>query len=91
MWIEKLSIGTRQTRSLGEGAGLAADLARRIEELRSEEGDITELAGDVAGMWEKVGGELKGDDLDLGDPAALVGLLDEVEALLLSRLQGGGA
>ncbi len=97
IWLEKICLKTKPLLETGGGVDLDSPLAgllRSIENLsltQSCQDQIPELAA----MLSKLPPEIKGGEepFDLGDPAKLRQMQDEVKELLLGRLlrQGGGS
>jgi DNA repair exonuclease SbcCD nuclease subunit len=89
LWVERIKIQTRPRRaSLAGGDGPIEELSAVLEELRTDETRVKDLAGLFKDLRLKLPPELlEGPEaLALDDPAWLRGAIDSAEALLLSRL-----
>jgi exonuclease SbcD len=98
VWIEKVRLRTRRPedfRGLEERDDALGGLLRSVRALGGDETGLAALADDFAELKRKLPLELfDGETLDPTDPAALRGLLGDVEELLLARLlnrEGGEA
>lgn len=95
IWVEKVRLRTMPVREDGTmtSEGPMFELLRSLEELRDDPELRLKLADELGDLRRKLPDELlRGDDsIGLDDPAALRELLDEVQPLLVSRLQEGGA
>jgi len=91
VWIEKVGIETRSTFDLArirQEPTAVGYLARRLEAIRGDAGELEELASVFADLDKKLPADLREGDspLRLSDPASVRALLEDVEAMLLSRL-----
>lgn len=92
VWIEKVKLQTRppaaQVDQLDDRADAVGDLLKFLRDASSNEALLTDLAGDLADLTQKLPTDLNDgpEPLNLHDPATIAGLLPEVEALLTSRL-----
>jgi hypothetical protein len=91
VWIEKVGIETRSTFDLArirQEPTAVGYLARRLEAIRGDDGEIEALASVFADLDKKLPAELREGDsaLTLTDPARVRELLKDVEAMLLPRL-----
>lgn len=95
VWLEKVKLGVTPPRSAGvageEGEAIAA-VREALSGLREDEAARAELASTLAALRSKLGGDLP-RLTELGCPDltddSMTALLDDVEQLLLSQLQGG--
>ncbi|HMP78470.1 MAG TPA: DNA repair exonuclease [Pirellulaceae bacterium] len=95
VWIEQVKWRTSPARKRQadlDHTGPLGTLLSYVEELRQQEAPWTTLAGELKSLVDKLpDGLTRGDDpLRLDDPGQWRAWLDEVEALLLSRLRDGG-
>lgn len=94
VWLEKVKIATTSAIDLAqlrEEPSAVGHLAKRLLAMKSDDAELRELAGLFADLEKKLPPELREVDgaVALDDPAALRGLLDDVEQTLLPRLLGG--
>jgi DNA repair protein SbcD/Mre11 len=94
VWIEKVKWRTAPYRDALEGgdcSGPLATLHEYLQELRSDEGQLAQLAEVLDDLQRKLPDELtRGDEgLGFGDADQMRQWLDEVEPLLFSRLREG--
>src|SRR5690606_8870740 len=94
VWIEKVKWRTRPYRDALEGgdcSGPLATLHEYLQELRSDEVQLAQLAEVLDDLRRKLPDELtRGDEgLGFGDADQMRQWLDEVEPLLFSRLRKG--
>lgn len=92
LWLEKIELATSPKTSLDElreARGLVADLLRRVDHVRTDEGDadLHFLARALDPVRKKLGKELA--ELQLDDPDVLRRLLAGAESLLAQRLTEG--
>lgn len=94
VWIEQVKLATRlplQLRDQWPDDGPIGQLRSYIQRLRSgsaADDDLARLASELNDLRAKLPPELRGaEGLDFDNPQLLLGLLDDVEPLLLSRLQ----
>lgn len=93
VWLEKVSLSTRMpldVDALRQREDPVGDLARYLRDLRDDRDALTALRGPLDELIHKLPAEYFRLDsaLDLDDPATLVGLLDDIEQLLLPGLLG---
>jgi len=94
LWLEKIELLTSPVTPIGElraARGLVADLLRRIEQVRTDEGDaeLLHVARALDPLRKKLGRELEELGIALDDPDYLRRILGEAEALLAERLTEG--
>ena len=94
LWLEKVELLTSPVTPIGElraAKGLVADLLKRIEQVRTDEGDaeLLHVARALDPLRKKLGRELAELGIDLDDPEYLRRLLAEAESLLAERLTDG--
>lgn len=92
LWLEKIELATAPATSLDElreARGLVADLLRRVDHVRTDEGDadLLLLARALDPVRKKLGKEIA--ELELDDPDVLRRLLGSAESLLAQRLTEG--
>jgi DNA repair exonuclease SbcCD nuclease subunit len=89
LWLEEIELHTRpplRLHELRQSEGFVGRLLRAVDEARREPALLEELGRSLAALREKAGDELARAGLDLADPAQLIALLDDAEALLAARL-----
>ncbi len=94
LWLEKIELLTTPATPISElraARGLVADLLKRIEEIRTDEGDaeLLHVARALDPLRKKLGRELEELGVRLDDPDYLRRVLSEAEALLAERLTDG--
>ncbi len=94
VWIEKVKVRTEAIRSPDQEVlsdGPVGELLRYLSELRSDETQLVELAGELDDLRRKLPDALlRGDEsLEFRDPKCLRQWLDEVQSLVTSRLMAG--
>lgn len=94
LWLEKIELLTAPVTPIAElraAKGLVADLLKRIDEIRSDEGDaeLLHVSRALDPVRKKLGKELEELGVKLDDPDYLRRLLSEAEALLAERLTEG--
>jgi hypothetical protein len=94
VWIEKVKVRTEAIRSPDQEVlsdGPVGELLRYLSELRSDETQLVELAGELDDLRRKLPDALlRGDEsLEFRDPKCLRQWLDEVQPLVTSRLMAG--
>lgn len=94
LWIEKVRLRTEPPRGLDHLLeGPLQEILRVLEECRSDDAALREVAADLEDLRRKLPAELQQgpDALDLAAPEAVRRLLDEVRPMLLTRLLGSTA
>ncbi|HBH50546.1 MAG TPA: DNA repair exonuclease [Planctomycetaceae bacterium] len=92
VWIEKVKLQTRapaaESSRLDDRADAVGDLLRYLRDASTNESLLTDLAGDLADLNQKLPSDLNDgpEPLRLDQPATIAAMLPEVEALLTSRL-----
>jgi exonuclease SbcD len=91
VWLEKIVVQTRSTFDLAkvrEEAGAVGHLARRLEAIKTDPRELSELVAVLAELDKKLPSELREGEgaLVLSDPATLRAIVDDVEQTLLPRL-----
>jgi DNA repair exonuclease SbcCD nuclease subunit len=88
LWIEKVEFQTRTVRSLAVPDGPIEELREVLEQLRADPAALAALGEDLADLKRKLPAELLGspDGPRPADPDWLLGLLDQVQPLLLDLL-----
>jgi len=94
VWIEKVKFRTSPFREFDDSLlsdGPLAELVRFLEELRADPQLLLEFAGEFEELRRKLPDELlRGDDsLVLDDPDGLRSFLDDVQPMLMNRLEEG--
>jgi exonuclease SbcD len=95
LWLEKVRLATRtpiDLQSLRRRDDPVGALLRGLDGLREDEDGVTALTAQFEDLRQKLPSEAREgpEALDLGDPATIRGLLDEVEQTLVPRLVDGG-
>lgn len=91
-WLEKIELATAPETSLEqlrEAKGLVADLLRRIEHAKEDDGELDLLARSLDPLQKKLGRERDAIDLDLSKADVRRDLLAQAELLLAHRLTEG--
>ena len=88
LWIEKVELQTRPTRSISVPDGPIEELREVLDELRADPGALAALGKELTELKRKLPAELMtgADAPRLGDPEWLLGVLDQVQPLLLDLL-----
>jgi DNA repair exonuclease SbcCD nuclease subunit len=91
-WLEKVELATSPETSLEqlrEAKGLVADLLRRIEHAKGDDGELDLLARALDPLQKKLGRERDAIELDLSKADVRRDLLSQAELLLAHRLTEG--
>lgn len=95
IWLEQIKLRTEPPPQLIEELpeeGPIGELRACLAELRDDERALAELAEELASLHRQLPAELAAEEqLGWDSPAVIRNLLDDVEPLLLSRLQAEGA
>jgi DNA repair exonuclease SbcCD nuclease subunit len=88
VWVEKVEFQTRSAKVMPVLDGPIEELREVLEQLRAEPESLAALGDELADLKRRLPSELTGglDAPRLNDPAWLLGLLDDVQPLLLDLL-----
>jgi hypothetical protein len=97
VWIEKVKIGTRPlTEANGEAngdleSGPLGEMRRQLAEMRGDDAPWSEISAELADLAKKLPAELCQDEdgFQLANPVWMRRWLDDVEAMLASRMGAG--
>jgi hypothetical protein len=88
LWIEKVEFQTKSARTMAVPDGPIEELRELLDQLRSDPAELAQLGEELADLRRKLPAELlSGPDAPKpADPEWLLGLLDQVQPLLLDLL-----